>query len=122
MFLLIYITENIVKYDAPVGEMRHPVANLEDISYDGVLEDSQMKGGLGQLVDGLYGDDDFQKQLEGENSGKCFVTLTTAIYSLFKPKFKAAKLLLRLNKKPSADGVVFIFISLRVAMFFVLLR
>lgn len=29
-----------------------------------------MKGGLGQLVDGLFGDDDYQKQLSGEQSGK----------------------------------------------------
>lgn len=28
-----------------------------------------MRGGLGQLVDGLYGDDDFQKQIHGESSG-----------------------------------------------------
>lgn len=65
----------MVKYDAPRGEVRKDV-NLEDISYDGIVENSQMKGGLGQLVDGLYGDDDYQKQLQGENSGKQFVVLT----------------------------------------------
>lgn len=32
-----------------------------------------MRGGLGQLVDGLYGDDDFQKQIHGESSGNFFL-------------------------------------------------
>lgn len=50
--------------------MREPDIDLEDINYDGVLEGGQMRGGLGQLVDGLYGDDDFQKQLQGETSGE----------------------------------------------------
>lgn len=62
-------SENIVKYEAPRGEVREPDIDLEDISYDGVLDGSLMKGGLGQLVDGLYGDDDYQKQLQGEHSG-----------------------------------------------------
>lgn len=35
-----------------------------------MVNDTFMQGGLGQLIDGLYGDDDYQKQLEGENSGK----------------------------------------------------
>lgn len=80
-----------MKYDAPRGETREDV-NLEDISYDGILEDSQMKGGLGQLIDGLYGDDDYQKQLQGENSGKFSVTLAVC-YLLFL-KFKAERLFL----------------------------
>jgi len=42
---------------------------LEDISYDGTLDGRFMKGGLGQLVDGLYGADDYQKELNGEQSG-----------------------------------------------------
>ena len=58
-----------MRYNAPRGESRDPDVNLEDISYDGILEGGQMKGGLGQLVDGLYGDDDYQKKLQGENSG-----------------------------------------------------
>jgi discoidin domain receptor family protein 2 len=62
--------ENIMRYNAPRGESREPDVDLEDISYDGTLEGSQMRGGLGQLVDGLYGDDDYQKQQQGENSGK----------------------------------------------------
>lgn len=66
---LIFFAENILKYEAPRGEIREPDVDLEDISYDGILDGSMMKGGLGQLIDGLYGDDDYQKQLQGEHSG-----------------------------------------------------
>lgn len=65
-----FVAENIIQYDAPRGEIREPEVDLEDISYDGVLDRNMMRGGLGQLVDGLYGDDDYQKQLQGEHSGK----------------------------------------------------
>lgn len=72
--------------------MRDPDVNLEDISYDGILDDSQMKGGLGQLVDGLYGDDDYQKQLQGENSGKfCCFSYRKISTLKFKAAFKTNK-------------------------------
>lgn len=58
-----------MKYNAPQGEVRDLDVDLQDVSYDGVLEGSFMRDGLGQLIDGLYGDDDYQKQLQGENSG-----------------------------------------------------
>lgn len=79
--------------------------NLEDISYDGILEGSQMKGGLGQLVDGLYGDDDYQKQLQGENSGKLFCCFSHCNTSTLK--FKALRLLLRLIKKQGSFFIYF---------------
>ncbi|XP_074028100.1 discoidin domain-containing receptor 2 isoform X2 [Leptinotarsa decemlineata] len=65
--------QNVVKYEAPRGEVREPDIDLEDISYDGTLSGRMMRGGLGQLVDGLYGDDDYQKQLQGEHSGSRWV-------------------------------------------------
>lgn len=72
LFLYIF-TENIIRYTAPKGDSRDeqdPSMDLGDVSYDGILDGDIMRGGLGQLVDGLYGDDDFQKQIHGENSGK----------------------------------------------------
>lgn len=64
----------MIRYTAPKGDARDgqqdPATDLEDVSYDGFLNDEIMRGGLGQLVDGLYGDDDFQKQIHGESSGK----------------------------------------------------
>ncbi|CAH0546092.1 unnamed protein product [Brassicogethes aeneus] len=65
--------QNMIKYDVPRGEAREPDIDLEDVSYDGILDGNYMKGGLGQLVDGLYGDDDYQRQLQGENSGSRWV-------------------------------------------------
>lgn len=68
-YCLFSFSENVIKYEAPRGEVREPDIDLEDISYDGTLDGKMMRGGLGQLVDGLYGDDDYQKQLNGEQSG-----------------------------------------------------
>ncbi|XP_050311862.1 discoidin domain-containing receptor tyrosine kinase B-like isoform X2 [Anthonomus grandis grandis] len=65
--------QSLIRYDAPRGEIKEPDVDLEDISYDGLLEGRDMRGGLGQLVDGLYGDDDYQKQLNGEQSGSRWV-------------------------------------------------
>ncbi|XP_045464943.1 discoidin domain-containing receptor tyrosine kinase B-like [Harmonia axyridis] len=65
--------QSVVKYSAPKGEIRDKNINLEDISYDGIIEGNYVKDGLGQLIDGLYGDDDYQKQLQGENSGTRWV-------------------------------------------------
>ncbi|XP_066148473.1 discoidin domain-containing receptor 2-like isoform X2 [Euwallacea fornicatus] len=65
--------QSVVKYEAPRGEIKDPDIDLEDISYDGTLEGRDMRGGLGQLVDGLYGDDDYQNQLSGEQSGSRWV-------------------------------------------------
>lgn len=75
MSLLFFFTESVIRYTAPKGDqlvhegLQDPTMDLEDVSYDGVLDGGIMRGGLGQLVDGLYGDDDFQKQIHGESSG-----------------------------------------------------
>lgn len=86
--LSIIVLENIINYDAPRGEVREPDVDLEDISYDGVLNGNMMKGGLGQLVDGLYGDDDYQKQLQGEHSGMKNITQRD-IYNFYVTTFLA---------------------------------
>jgi hypothetical protein len=57
-----------VSYSAPRGEMG---SLLDDLSYDGVLDGSYMRGGLGQLVDGLYGDDHVQDHTPGRLSALC---------------------------------------------------
>lgn len=78
-----------MKYEAPRGEIREPDIDLEDISYDGILDGNMMKGGLGQLVDGLYGDDDYQKLLQGEHSGKTIYIVFEAIAE-YKLKYSFA--------------------------------
>lgn len=72
-----------MKYEAPRGEIRDPDIDLEDISYDGILDGNMMKGGLGQLVDGLYGDDDYQKLLQGEHSGMSTTILNVCYRTFF---------------------------------------
>lgn len=80
-----FVAESIIKYDAPRGEIRQPDIDLDDVSYDGILDGNYMKGGLGQLIDGLYGDDDYQKQLQGENSGtNLFHLFTNKVFSYEK--------------------------------------
>ncbi|EEB18066.1 discoidin domain receptor, putative [Pediculus humanus corporis] len=60
--------KHIIKYEAPVAaEERNkmPEEKLKDLSYDGGYEeDGYAKKGLGQLIDGLYGEDVFEFQDE----------------------------------------------------------
>lgn len=53
-----------MSYNAPRGD-----SELEDLSYDGYLDSGIMKGGLGQLVDGVYGSDDFLLEAREPSSG-----------------------------------------------------
>ncbi|XP_063215521.1 discoidin domain-containing receptor 2-like [Bacillus rossius redtenbacheri] len=65
--------QSIVSYAAPRGELAGPDSYLEDLSYDGALDGATMRGGLGQLADGLYGDDDFAPDLDGRGVDKRWV-------------------------------------------------
>ncbi|XP_068082067.1 discoidin domain-containing receptor 2 [Anabrus simplex] len=58
--------QNGISYSAPKGETYGADISLEDLSYDGVLDGGQMTGGLGQLMDGLYGADDFLPDVKGK--------------------------------------------------------
>ncbi|XP_024936417.1 discoidin domain-containing receptor 2 isoform X2 [Cephus cinctus] len=50
--------QRIARYTVPKGETLGPNgSNMEDSSYDGTEEDGIMSGGLGQLTDGIFGDD-----------------------------------------------------------------
>uniref|UniRef100_T1I6J9 Discoidin domain-containing protein n=1 Tax=Rhodnius prolixus TaxID=13249 RepID=T1I6J9_RHOPR len=55
---------SLMSYNAPRGD-----SELEDLSYDGYLDSGIMKGGLGQLVDGVYGSDDFLLEAREPSSG-----------------------------------------------------
>ena len=60
-------TENLLSYNVPQGMVRGAMLELLDITYDG-LEDSVtgfLTGGLGQLVDGKYGAENYRAV--GEN-------------------------------------------------------
>ncbi|XP_071444959.1 discoidin domain-containing receptor 2-like [Hetaerina americana] len=60
--------QGIISYIAPRGDARSPEAGLEDLSYDGVVDAASMKGGLGQLSDGLFGADHFTPDLKGQGA------------------------------------------------------
>ena len=56
------LSEGVVSYSIPQGMVRGSTLELMDHTYDGV-EDSRtgdLRGGLGQLVDGRYGYDNFK--------------------------------------------------------------
>ncbi|RZF40164.1 hypothetical protein LSTR_LSTR015008 [Laodelphax striatellus] len=56
--------ESVVSYTAPEGESED---DLNDLSYDGKRGNGVMSGGLGQLVDSLYGPEDFRQQQPSAN-------------------------------------------------------
>jgi hypothetical protein len=68
------LTESIVSYSAPRGEAD---SALEDLSYDGILDGNHMRGGLGQLVDGLFGDGHMQDHKPG---GLCAVPCDSSLH------------------------------------------
>ena len=61
------ISESVESYNIPQGMVRGATLELLDITYDGVEDPVTgfLHGGLGQLVDGKYGADDFRAV--GEN-------------------------------------------------------
>ncbi|KAF6200643.1 hypothetical protein GE061_005086 [Apolygus lucorum] len=60
--------QHMINYTAPRGD-----SELEDLSYDGYLDGAVMSGGLGQLVDGLYGSDDFLQETREPSGGSRWV-------------------------------------------------
>ena len=61
------VTESLLSYNIPQGMVRGATLELLDISYDGVEDPSNgyLTGGLGQLVDGKYGAENYRAM--GEN-------------------------------------------------------
>lgn len=57
----------------PQGLSRGPDLDLTDRTYDGLEENGQLSRGLGQLVDGQKGRDNFRLDLAGHGKGKRFI-------------------------------------------------
>lgn len=74
-------SESTVRYESPEGEMRDEV-NLTDVSYDGVIREGYMYGGLGQLVDRMYGHDDFEfhDSASGDDTFRLFIYFSETIF------------------------------------------
>lgn len=62
--MFIYL-ENLVSYAAPRAD-----TEFEDVSYDGIINDRNMKDGLGQLTDNVFGDEDFLNHNQQTNNKK----------------------------------------------------
>ncbi|XP_050300890.1 discoidin domain-containing receptor 2-like [Anthonomus grandis grandis] len=56
-------TDGIVSYSMPQGDKRGSNWEFYDIGYDGDWEGHELKNGLGQLIDGNFGRDDFKTDL-----------------------------------------------------------
>ncbi|PVD21718.1 hypothetical protein C0Q70_17518 [Pomacea canaliculata] len=52
--------DGTVSYDMPQGDKRGSEVDLYDFTYDGLVKDDYLSGGLGQLTDGDYGDTNFR--------------------------------------------------------------
>lgn len=56
-------------YSIPKGVQRGPEIDLSDQSYDGTVDGDRLVNGLGQLVDGQKGDDNFRSDIDGFGKG-----------------------------------------------------
>lgn len=69
----------MISYTAPRGESQSLNKKLEDINYDGIIEERTMRGGLGQLVDGLFGDDLFNPDVKDTSGEFSIASLSPSI-------------------------------------------
>lgn len=54
------VAGEVVNYSMPEEPTWHVDQDLRDMSYDGQVVDGIMRGGVGRLVDGTYGGDNFK--------------------------------------------------------------
>lgn len=59
-----------MSYSIPKGVQRGPEIDLSDQTYDGVVAGDRLVNGLGQLVDGAKGSDNFRSDIHGFGKGK----------------------------------------------------
>lgn len=81
MFLILFgflplFAEGIVSYSIPKGVQRGMEVDLSDKTYDGNEQGDRYVDGLGQLVDGQKGKDNFRTDIHGFGKGKCAITIT----------------------------------------------
>ena len=63
-----------MSYQIPEDTSREPDQDLSDSSYDGIRRDGELADGLGQLVDGEVGGDNFKLDI-GYGKGEYAVLL-----------------------------------------------
>lgn len=76
--------DGLVSYSGPQGSRRGAELDLSDQTYDGKEDNAYLRRGLGQLVDGQKGQDNFRLDISGRGKGKAHYTLLLP-RSLFVP-------------------------------------
>jgi len=66
--VLVYISDGILSYSMRQGDRRGSDVEFFDFTYDGDVDDGQLSGGLGQLIDGDEGASNFR--LDAQNVGR----------------------------------------------------
>lgn len=57
------VSDGIISYTIPVDGSATDNAEIRDLSYDGVVSGDKFQGGLGRLVDGVRGGDNFKMDI-----------------------------------------------------------
>lgn len=76
-----------MSYSIPKGVQRGIEVDLSDKTYDGVEESDRLIGGLGQLVDGQKGTDNFRSDIHGYGKGKKLWFSSSVFHFCCKHKF-----------------------------------
>jgi discoidin domain receptor family protein 2 len=69
------ISGGIVSYQAPEDTSREPGQDFTDSSYDGIRREGDLVDGLGRLVDGEVGGDNFKLDI-GYGKGEYAIFIT----------------------------------------------
>lgn len=67
--MFVYFSDGLVSYSIPKGVQRGLEIDLSDQTYDGHDENDRLVDGLGQLVDGQRGTDNFRNDIHGYGKG-----------------------------------------------------
>lgn len=68
-----------MSYSMPQGIKRGSEVDLSDRTYDGKEEGGYLSGGLGQLVDGQKGPDNFRLDVSGNGKGELLLRAETRL-------------------------------------------
>lgn len=85
-FVSIYFAEGIVSYSIPKGVQRGMEVDLSDKTYDGYEQGDRFVDGLGQLVDGQKGKDNFRTDIHGFGKGEWVFCNTIRLSKKLKRK------------------------------------
>ena len=76
------ISEGLVSYSMPQGIQRGSEVDLTDRTYDGQEDSGYLSGGLGQLVDGQKGPDNFRLDVNGNGKGNVALSAIQSFLSI----------------------------------------